>query len=114
MTPTLPPAFLLLADAALVSGGHDPSTPQRLQRIAGFVADALTLDNLIHRTTELTSAADVYMRAVRGRGVTEKNFPIVADAVEVGLVAGFLIARMLACETSDTPAPRQDDSCQPS
>jgi hypothetical protein len=95
--PTLPTAFLLIAEAALISGGHDASTPNRLREAARHVSDVITTDNLLTRRQELTSAADTYIKARGGQGISNAgDFRLVSDAVEVGLVAGFLIAQVLA------------------
>lgn len=91
---SLPTMFLLAAEAALISGGHDHGTPDRLRDAAQLVAPVLTLDNLLSRKRELSAAAIDYIEA-RGRTVDDETIGFVSSGVEVGLVAGFLIAQML-------------------
>jgi len=100
----LPAAFLVLAEAALTPSGIDSDVPRRLREIAARVAPMLTADHLVTRGRSLGDAAAEHHAAQarpahydelsdRDRAVAEK-WDAMIDAVEVGLVAGYLLARM--------------------
>jgi hypothetical protein len=99
----LPTLFLVAAEAALVSGGHDPGVAERLARARTFIEPILTTENLLEREDSLLSAAMEYHEArAKAHAAHEEpdadtqRWSLIEDGVEIGLVAGYLLARMLA------------------
>lgn len=99
----LPPAFLVLAEAALTTGGIDKDVPLRLREIAALVSPILTVENLVGRDRGITGAALDFLDAhpAGGAYLDEEDRAYgeqcrtASVAVEFGLVAGFLLARMM-------------------
>lgn len=93
-THPLPTAFLVLAEAALTASGHDSGVPRRLQHAAALLAPVLTARNMIERTQDVCGVALTYAESrARAAGDTTGH---AIDAVEIGLVAGYLIGQMMA------------------
>ena len=116
----LPTLFLVAAEHALVSGGDDPSVPEWLEEATAFAAPVLTLKNLMARRHSLLDAAEQFAAKARPgvdrstlEGLRERLSEIVQrgtitssdvntvfydaadDGLMVGLVAGYMLARML-------------------
>jgi len=100
--PALNPLFLVVAEAALNAGGHDVSTPHHLAEIVPLVLPVLTTENLINRTSDLVAVAMDYTEARHNpasvstaEDVNAASYRATEDGVYIGLVAGYLLARML-------------------